>query len=365
MAKPKLLIIAPCFGIGGPSNALYFIKYLNDYTKTLFPANPILRASLINVEKALNTKIIVFNCKVNNYVMQALVRHVVDVYKPDYIISIAPELLSLQNRRLLERTLVIPQGFLEPIIIRFKPLTMKALITYPEIYLVSRSVGAYAAISKYMYKRIVDVFKPKRIALIYNPVMEQYFQLGEERIQRLSHPSKLRLLYVGRLEKLKGVHKLIEWFPSVLREFGDVSLHVVGSGGSLLNYLRHMIRRQDLSNRIFIHGFVNGSGLLEIYQHSNILVTASYWESFCLPVAEAAASAMPSVVREAFALKEHIELGYAIGFSEDSGDAFVKAVGKVVDNYERLSHRAYSISRRLFYSSKVAERVSKILKSLS
>ncbi|WP_434730811.1 glycosyltransferase family 4 protein [Thermogladius sp. KZ2Tp1] len=364
MTKPKLLIIAPCFGIGGPSNALYFIKYLNDYTKTLFPANPILRASLINVEKALNTKIIVFNCKVNHYVMQALVRHVVDVYKPDYIISTAPELLCLQSRRLLERTLVIPQGFLEPIVIRFQPLDMKALATYPEIYLVSRSVGAYAAISKYMYKRIVDVFKPKRIALIYNPVMEQYFQLGEERIQRLSHPSKLRLLYVGRLERLKGVHKLIEWFPSVLRDFGDVSLHVVGSG-SLLNYLRYMIRRQGLSNRIFIHGFVDGSRLLEIYQHSNILVTASYWESFCLPVAEAAASAMPSVVREAFALKEHIELGYAIGFSEDSEDAFVKAVGKVVDNYERLSHRAYSISRRLFHPSKVAERVNKILKSFS
>ena len=98
-----------------------------------------------------------------------------------------------------------------------------------------------------------------------------------------------------------------------------------------------------------------------MYRSATLLVTASYWESFCIPVGEAAASAIPSIVREVYALKEHVELGYAIGFREDSSECFVEAVGKALDNYEKLARRGYEVSRKLFWPSLVAKRVLKLL----
>jgi len=358
----KGLIIAPRCKFGrGPFNALYFLKHIEGFKFLFYAINEInnIRAT----ERFLRVKAIAVNDERNHYVMQLLVKHIAEQLKPEYIISIAPELLTRLNERMLKRSLIIPQGFYEPIHFRFEPRGIAFLTTYPEIFYVSRHAGCYVAISKYMYKRIRDLLRPKKLALIYNPIKEQFFQLGEKRIRTLKNPSKPILLYVGRLEKLKGVHKLIQWFHSVIKEFSDAELHIVGDG-SLLSYIYHMIYKLNLNKRAFIYGHVDSKHLYLLYKHSNILVTTSYWESFCLPVAEAAASAMPSVVREAYALKEHVKLGYAVGFKEDSAEAFTKAIGRAIDRYDKLAQTAYEISKELFYPSVVAHRVLKILETL-
>ena len=218
----------------------------------------------------------------------------------------------------------------------------------------------------YMHRRISSLFRPKKVELIYNPIKEMFFNLGYERIQRevLVSNDKLKLLYVGRLTKLKGIDKLLMFFPSILREFRNTELHIVGDG-PLREYLVYLVHKLNLKNKVFIHGRVDNDSLLQIYKNATLLVTASYGESFCLPVGEAVASAIPSIVREVYALKEHVELGYAVGFREDSPEYFVKAVGKALDNYEKLATRGYEVSRKLFYPSLVAERILKLLNSLS
>jgi glycosyltransferase involved in cell wall biosynthesis len=175
---------------------------------------------------------------------------------------------------------------------------------------------------------------------------------------------KLRLLYIGRLVKLKGVERLLMLFPSILKEFHDAEFHIVGDD-PLRERLIYLAHKLNLKNKVFIYGYVNDHILLQVYKNTTLLVTASYWESFCLPVAEAAASAVPSVIRETYALKDHVELGYAIGFREDSPECFAEAIGKSLDNYEILARRGYEVSRKLFWPSLVAEKVLKLLKSLN
>ena len=90
-------------------------------------------------------------------------------FRPDYIISISPELMIRLKERELERSVVIPQGFLEPVLFKFEPLAaIRTSLIYPEISCISRGM-THAAISMYMYRRINEIFRPKKVGLIYNP----------------------------------------------------------------------------------------------------------------------------------------------------------------------------------------------------
>jgi glycosyltransferase involved in cell wall biosynthesis len=148
----------------------------------------------------------------NHYVISRVVKHIVDKLRPDYIISISPELMIHLKEKELERSVVILQGVLEPVLFKFNPLaSLEFHYIYPEISYISRGM-TYAAISMYMYRRINEIFRSKKVDLIYNPVRKMFFKLGDERIQGGlvdCDRCKLRLLYVGVLKRLKGVDKLV------------------------------------------------------------------------------------------------------------------------------------------------------------
>jgi glycosyltransferase involved in cell wall biosynthesis len=357
----KILVIAPNYTPGsGPSNALYFLKYVNA-TKFLF-----FKQGSSTYYKDMNMYALgIYNLGINHYVLSRFVKSLVEKLRPDYILSIAPELLLSLEEEVLEKTIVIPQGVLESVHIKYEPTSIRAISTYPEIMFVSRRVGGYAAISYYMLRRITEIFHPRKVELIWNPVREAFFELGMKKLQKttLLNGKRLKLLYVGRLTKLKGVDKLIKFMPEVLREYRDAELHIIGSG-PLQSYLTHQVRKLALEDKVFIHGRLPDTELLQHYVDSTLLVTASYWESFCLPVAEAAAAATPSVVREVYALKDHVMLGYAIGFKKDNPENFIEAIGKALDRYEKLALRGFKIAQQLFHPSIVAKKILDLLQSL-
>ena len=212
-----------------------------------------------------------------------------------------------------------------------------------------------------MYNEISRKLKPERIALLYNPVREEFFA-NSKTLDRKAE--KLRLLYVGVLKKLKGVNRLISFMPEVLREFRNTRLDIIGEG-PLRSTLEEEVRRMKLDKYVKIHGRVEDDVLLRFYKEATVLVSASYWESFCLPVAEAAAMGIPSVVRAVYALKEHVELGYAEGFNKNDPYEFLKALGRVLDNYGKLSERGREVARLLYHPYKVARRIIAVLRELN
>jgi glycosyltransferase involved in cell wall biosynthesis len=58
------------------------------------------------------------------------------------------------------------------------------------------------------------------VELIWNPVREAFFELGMKKASKttLLNGKRLKLLYVGRLTKLKGVDKLIARASGILNE---------------------------------------------------------------------------------------------------------------------------------------------------
>lgn len=107
------------------------------------------------------------------------------------------------------------------------------------------------------------------------------------------------LLYVGRLEKYKGVQHII----SALPQLDGFELVIVGKG-PYENDLRELADKLGVSEHISWQSDVTREELLRHYASADVFLMLSTHEAYGITVAEALASGTPCVVAENGALKE-------------------------------------------------------------
>lgn len=110
------------------------------------------------------------------------------------------------------------------------------------------------------------------------------------------------VLFVGRISPHKGVHLLIEAFELVKREVPEARLIVVGKH-FYSNYSKKLKQMSDDS--IIFAEDVPDEELPYYYAACDVYATASLWEGFDIPVAEAQACGKPVV---AFDIGPHPEV---------------------------------------------------------
>ncbi len=128
------------------------------------------------------------------------------------------------------------------------------------------------------------------------------------------------LLFVGRVSPHKGVHLLIEAFNLVKQEMPTARLLIVGKH-TFGSYSKKLKAISD-SSAIFT-GDVADEELPLYYAACDVYTTATLWEGFDLPVAEAQACGKPVV---AFDIGPHKEIIDTQGILVASGD--IKAMAK-------------------------------------
>lgn len=112
---------------------------------------------------------------------------------------------------------------------------------------------------------------------------------------------KKTILYVGRLERYKGVQHIIRALPYLK----DYKLVIVGKG-PYEDELRKLAFSIDVNRRIEWLKDLSREELLEQYKSAGVFVFLSSFEAFGITVAEALASGTPCIVAETGALKEFI-----------------------------------------------------------
>ena len=105
------------------------------------------------------------------------------------------------------------------------------------------------------------------------------------------------ILYVGRLDKVKNLPRLLEAFKLVIDEGLDLQLLMVGDG-PLDAELRQQATTLSLEERITFAGKQQGSDLYAHYGLGDALILPSTNELFGATVAEALALGMPVAVSE-------------------------------------------------------------------
>ncbi|MCR9142346.1 MAG: glycosyltransferase family 4 protein [bacterium] len=123
---------------------------------------------------------------------------------------------------------------------------------------------------------------------------------GAEASPRESDSARnLRILFVGRIAPNKGHADLIKIFYYIRRQEPRARLILAGEVGahseSYREELERLVRGLDLSDSVEFTGFVSDERLAELYGVSDVFLSASAHEGFCVPLLEAMRSDLPVV----------------------------------------------------------------------
>lgn len=171
-----------------------------------------------------------------------------------------------------------------------------------------KQANVVIAVSKYEQKLLTHLFKESEEKVVYIPNgidLEKFINLTA----RHKNSQKKSILYVGRLEKYKGVHYLMKAFLGVLKKYPFSELNIVGSGSYALNFVS-LAKDLKISRSTHFLGSVQEATLLQLYASSDIFAILSEYEAFCISLVEAMASGLPAIASRVGGIPEIIQDGY-------------------------------------------------------
>lgn len=182
---------------------------------------------------------------------------------------------------------------------------------------------AVIAISEEVIKELDSIQAPKTlIHLIYNGVNTDIT------IQQ-NKPSGNQLLFVGRLNEIKGVYPLVE---SMLQVRPDIHLKMLGDGVEMEN-LQKRIEALGLQHRIQLAGRQSIEEVFRQLEKSYALILPSYHESQGIVLMEANLAGKPTLGSDVPGINEMIAPGKN-GYLFPAGNpaAMAKAINQLFEN---------------------------------
>jgi glycogen(starch) synthase len=155
-----------------------------------------------------------------------------------------------------------------------------------------------------------------------------FYECGKaSAVQSMRERPVRRLLFVGRLELMKGVDTAIEILSHIVEQGADARLSLVGEGRpeALKDIAAVIARYPGLDARIDQLGQLSGESLVSAYHSHDVLVAPSrYREGFGMVVAEAMACGLPVVGTANHGAADALIDG-STGFRMEAGDAAMGA----------------------------------------
>jgi len=120
------------------------------------------------------------------------------------------------------------------------------------------------------------------------------------------------LLFVGRLNPIKGPDLLIEAFASVTERFPHHRLLLAGSDEGMLARLTELVERHALQQRVRFIGHISDETKSAAYHAAELLIIPSRQEAMSMVVLEAGAAATPVIATDRCGLSELGRINAAI-----------------------------------------------------
>ena len=186
-----------------------------------------------------------------------------------------------------------------------------------------RSAAVYAPTQAILERVAGDwSLDPARLERIPNPVSIEEIERAGSGEPPFALPERF-LVFLGRIERRKGVEQLAAALPQVLGANPDVDAVLIGpdpgtEGGALSERLRRSV--EPVAERVHFVGELPREQALAVVARAELAVFPSLWESFGYVALEAMALGIPIVASRAGGLAELIENGRT-GWLVPPGDA--------------------------------------------
>lgn len=135
----------------------------------------------------------------------------------------------------------------------------------------------------------------KNVSVVFNGISNDKFKVSKK-FNKYYDPNILSILYIGRINVLKGLKELTDAVAKLKIPF---QLLIAGPDDGLKKDLMMKIKRYGLEQKVHFLGFVNESQKAELYRISDVFVYPSKLEGFSISILEAMQNSLPVIITEA------------------------------------------------------------------
>lgn len=197
-----------------------------------------------------------------------------------------------------------------------------------------------------------DYFSREKMKLIYNGVKVNDFSNPNIKTDIKEEfgikDNELIIGNIGRLCRQKAQHYLIEALPKVLKEFNNIKVLLVGSGGKK-EVFKDRVKELGIENKVIFTGF--REDIPSILKQIDFMVHTAIYEGCPWIILEGMMVGVPIVATDSTSLPEFIvdgETGY-LAENKNSDDIAQKVIN-MINNQDRdkMGERAAEIARNQF-----------------
>ena len=207
--------------------------------------------------------------------------------------------------------------------------------------------------------------QPKHCISLENPCISAEEQSrGRVLIPTKSFNAPLTAVFVGRLEKSKGVDRIIEAIPALYKK-GVRTLHFIG-GGDKLDHYRAEAGRISMGMNVCFHGFTSRDRISEVLIASHLLLLPSDNEGFPKVIAEGANYGCVPVVSSISSIPHYIndKNGFLWSIENISFRTFVETLDLSSENLSAKSRCVFEVSK-LFTFERNNQNILTLLKDIT
>lgn len=148
--------------------------------------------------------------------------------------------------------------------------------------------------------RITVITPPRDRITIINPPMEVegFNMLPDGKLFKDEYqlPDKKIIMFLGRINKVKGINYLIDGFYELLKSRKDIILVIAGSDDGDLDNLKRQVGKLGIDKFVVFTGFVNGMVKLSGLVAASVVVQPSVYEQGAWCPLEALLCGTPAIV---------------------------------------------------------------------
>lgn len=158
----------------------------------------------------------------------------------------------------------------------------------------------------------------KWVEVVYNGMnLEEFKEMPEKgSFQEKYNINSPYFLYLGRIDKLKGINHVIESFAQLPDKYDGYKLVIIGKITDYKKELDDIIRNYDISDRVIFTGFIDQKDKPMAYHDASVFISpVKYMGGVSITVFESILSDTPVVVtKESGELIEEIDGGIIVEY---------------------------------------------------
>lgn len=181
------------------------------------------------------------------------------------------------------------------------------------------------------------------------------------------NPSDKILLYVGRIEKTKGLDLLVRVFADIVHEQNNLILVIIGNDDDgYLNEIRILMHNLKIEEKVAIIGYVSDKDKISAYVDADIMIYPRKWEPFGLSILEACACGIPVICSTRCGIAEFINGAAGLCFHYDF-DSLKNAIVQLLNNpelHDKYSKGGKQLIAEQFTPTKIGDIIEALYNSL-